>query len=173
MNQRCPRLLPTISTTKTEIIPRLISSWLLSLFAVFTETPVIGDTVNFGTISLAPGFDTTAASISGYTGGSYSLSAISNRDRDNRACIGFADPNPDHILVLEKDFSNLKVAVNSGGDTTVLIQGPDNTIYCGDDSGTRKDASIENRNWKAGNYKVWVGTFNPNVKLNYTLSVQP
>ena len=173
MNQRRPRMLPIVSNTKVKIISRLTSSWLLSLFTVITVSPVKADTVNFGTISLAPGFDATATSISGYTGGSYSLSAISNRDRDNKACIGFADPNPDHILVLEKDFSNLKVAVNSGGDTTILIQGPDNTIYCGDDTGRIKDASIENRNWKAGNYKVWVGTFNSNVKLNYSLSVQP
>lgn len=173
MNERRPRLLPSFSNAKAKTNTRFQAGWFLGLLTLVAANPVMADTANFGTISLAPGFDTTNASVSAYTGGSYSLSAISNRDRDNKACIGFADPNPDHILVLEKDFSNLRVAVDSGGsDTTILIQGPDNTIYCGDDSGRRKDASIENPNWKAGNYKVWVGTFNPNVRLNYNLTVQ-
>jgi hypothetical protein len=173
MNKRRPRLLPSLFATRAKTNTRFQGGWLLGLLTIIAATPVKADTANFGTISLAPGFNTTNVSVSGYTGGSYSLSAISNRDRDNKACIGFADPNPDHILVLEKDFSELKVAVRSGGsDTTILIQGPDNTIYCGDDSGKRKDASVEGRNWKAGNYKVWVGTFNPNVKLNYNLTVE-
>jgi hypothetical protein len=35
---------------------------------------------NFGTLALSPGFATVQGTISGYTGGTYSLSAISNRD---------------------------------------------------------------------------------------------
>ncbi|MBF2064183.1 MAG: hypothetical protein IGS39_07155 [Calothrix sp. C42_A2020_038] len=143
------------------------------MLTLITAIPVIADTANFGTISLAPGFDSSAASISGYTGGSYSLSAISNRDVHNKACIGFADPTPDHILVLQQEFSNLRIAVNSGGfDTTIVIQAPNGNVYCGDDTGRSKDASVVVNNLKAGSYKVWVGTFNPNVKVNYTLSIQ-
>ena len=57
--------------------------------------------------------------------------------------------------------------------TILLIQGPDNnTIRCGDDTGNSKDASIDDKDWKAGTYKVWVATFNSQVKKNYTLSVE-
>lgn len=147
---------------------------ILTILAAMTPTVVIADTANFGTITLLPGFEQTEGKMTGYTGGSYSLSAISNRDRHKHACIGFADPTPDHILVLKKNFSRLKIQVNSGGsDTTILIQGPDNkTIRCGDDTGKSKDASIEDSDWKAGTYKIWVATFNRGVKQNYTLSVQ-
>ncbi len=156
--------------------PRLQFSgvWLFVIFTAIITTPVIAQTANFGTIKLSSSFDTTKkVTASGYTGGSYSLSAISNRDRDKNACIGFADPNPDHILVLEEDFSRLQILINSGSDTTLLIQGPDdNIIRCGDDTGKSKDASISDRNWKKGTYKVWVGTLNSGVKLDYTLTVQ-
>ncbi|MDZ8051915.1 MAG: hypothetical protein RMX68_012190 [Aulosira sp. ZfuVER01] len=148
--------------------------WLLAIVTAIMAQPVIAQTANFGTLKLSTGFTPAQGIIEGYTGGSYPLSAISNRDRDKKACIGFADPKPDHILVLEKDFARLKLLVNSGGkDTTLLIKGPDEkTIRCGDDTGKSKDASIDDQNFKHGTYEVWVGTFNSGVKHNYTLTVE-
>lgn len=147
--------------------------WLLTIFTLIAATPVVANTSNFGTFKLSPGFEADKAVFQGFTGGSYSLSAISNRDRSRKVCIGFADPNPDHIMILEKDFPKLRLQLNTGGkDTTLLVQGPDNLIRCGDDTGKNKDANVNDVNWKTGTYRIWVGTFNPGVKLNYTLSVQ-
>ncbi|WP_066382846.1 MULTISPECIES: hypothetical protein [unclassified Anabaena] len=157
-------------------LPRLDfrGGWLLGLLAAVIATPVIAETPNFGRFNLLPGFTAETGKFAGFTSGYYSLSAISNRDRNKQACIGFADPNPDHIMILEKNFANLRISVNSGGnDTTLLIQGPDNnTIRCGDDTDKNKDASIVDQNWKKGIYRVWVGTFKAGVKHNYTLTVQ-
>ncbi|MEH2129855.1 MAG: hypothetical protein V7K86_04175 [Nostoc sp.] len=156
--------------------PRLQFSggWLLAILTAITPTPVIAETANFGTFNLSTNFNPAQGTVQGFTGGSYSLSAISNRDRDQKACVGFADPNPDHIMVLEKDFSQLTIQVDSNNnDTTLLIQGPDKTtIRCGDDTGKSKDASVSDRNWKSGTYRIWVGTFNPGVKWDYTLKVE-
>ena len=148
--------------------------WLLAILTAITATPVIAETANFGTFNLSTNFDPAQGRVQGFTGGSYSLSAISNRDRDQKACIGFADPTPDHIMVLEKDFSQLTIQVDSNNnDTTLLIQGPNQTtIRCGDDTGKSKDASVSDRNWKSGTYRIWVGTFNPGVKRDYTLTVE-
>ncbi|MCL6750992.1 hypothetical protein KBT16_08380 [Nostoc sp. CCCryo 231-06] len=150
------------------------NGWLLALLTAITATPVIAETANFGTFTLSTNFNPAQGTVQGFTGGSYSLSAISNRDRDQKACIGFADPNPDHIMVLEKDFPQMTIQVDSNGnDTTLLIQGPDQTtIRCGDDTGKSKDASVSDRNWKSGTYRIWVGTFNPGVKRDYTLQVE-
>ncbi|MEH2285180.1 MAG: hypothetical protein V7K90_28345 [Nostoc sp.] len=150
------------------------SGWLLAVLTAITATPAIAETANFGTFNLSTNFDPAQGTVQGFTGGSYSLSAISNRDRDQKACVGFADPNPDHIMVLEKDFSQLTIQVDSNNnDTTLLIQGPDSTmIRCGDDTGKSKDASVSDRNWKRGTYRIWVGTFNPGVKRDYTLKVE-
>ncbi|MHC5674241.1 hypothetical protein [Nostoc sp.] len=150
------------------------SGWLLAILTAITATPAIAEQANFGTFTLSTNFNAAQGTVQGFTGGSYSLSAISNRDRDQKACIGFADPNPDHIMVLEKDFSQLTIQVDSNNnDTTLLIQGPDKTtIRCGDDTGKSKDASVSDRNWKSGTYRIWVGTFNPGVKRDYTLTVE-
>lgn len=152
----------------------LHGSGVIALIAALGAIPVFSQTANFGNLTLAPGFAQGAGSASGYTGGSYSLSSIANRDRNNNHCIGFGAPTPDHILVLESNFSNLSVLVNTGGkDTTLVIQGPNNqTLRCGDDSGSSKDASVRDTNWSAGTYKVWVGTFEPGQRLNYTLTVR-
>ncbi len=149
-------------------------SWMVAMIAAITATPAIANTSHFGKLSLAPDFEPAAGILTGNTGGSYSLSEISRRDRDRNACVGFADPLPDHILKLEKDFARLNILVKSGGyDTTLLIQGPDEkTIRCGDDTGTNKDASFEDKDFKSGTYKIWVGTFNPGIRRNYTLTVQ-
>ncbi|MDB9375692.1 hypothetical protein [Nodularia sphaerocarpa] len=149
-------------------------SWMVAIIAAITATPAIAETSHFGTFSLSPGFEPAVGIVTGHTGGYYSLSEISRRDRDRNACVGYADPQPDHILTLEKDFERLNILVNSGGyDTTLLIQGPDEeTIRCGDDTGTDKDASFEDKDFKSGTYKIWVGTFNPGMRRNYTLKVQ-
>ncbi|MDZ8226294.1 hypothetical protein [Nostoc sp. ChiVER01] len=156
--------------------PRLNFSggWLLAIISAITATPVIAETANFGTFTLSTNSNPAPETVQGFTGGSYSLSAISNRDRDQKPCIGFADPNPDHIMVLEKDFPQMTIQVDSSGnDTTLLIKGPDQTtIRCGDDTGKSKDASVSDRNWKRGTYRIWVGTFNPGAKRDYTLKVE-
>jgi hypothetical protein len=154
--------------------PHFPGGWLVAILAAITATPVLAETANFGQLTLLPGFDPAKGTISGYTGGSYLLSNIAKRDRNRSACTGFADPNPDHILILGKDFPRLKLLVNTGGeDTTLLIKGPDETtIRCGDDTGKSKDASIDDLNWKSGKYQIWVGTFNPGAKKNYTLTIQ-
>lgn len=149
-------------------------SLLLAAVTAMITTPVAAQKANFGTLTLSPGFTAEQATAAGYTGGSFSLSAMSNRDKDKRACIGFGDPNPDHILVLEQDFEELKILINSNGkDTTLFIQGPDNqTIRCGDDTGRSKDASVSDRQWKKGKYRIWAGTFRTGDKFNYTIKVE-
>ncbi len=150
------------------------SSWLLAIFVVMITTPAIAQTANFSTLKLLPGFNAAKGMANGYTGGSYSLSAMRNRDQDKNACVGFATPDPDHIMILEKDFEHLKILVNTGGaDTTLLIQGSDETTFrCGDDTGKSKDASVDDSKWQSGTYRIWVGTFNRSTKLSYTLKVQ-
>lgn len=151
----------------------LYGKWVIALIAALSSTPVFAQTANFGNLTVAPGFSAGVAQVAGSTGGSYSLSSIANSDRDKKACIGFASETPDHILVLEKDFPALMIQINSRGkDTTLLIKGPDKTIICGDDTGIRKDASIEAKNLKAGKYQIWVGSIEAGQRWNYILTLR-
>ncbi|HEY9738929.1 MAG TPA: hypothetical protein V6C90_00425 [Coleofasciculaceae cyanobacterium] len=155
---------------------RLYGRGVIALIAaLLSATPVLSQTAaNFGTLTLAPGFGADSGRAAGNTGGSFSLSSLANRDRNGNRCIGFGDPNPDHILVLQKDFPKLNVLVNGGGqDTTLVIRGPnDQTIRCGDDTGSKKDASVKDSNWAAGTYRIWVGSIDSGQRVDYSLSVR-
>ena len=142
----------------------------LTLMAALIAMPVVAEEANFATLTLEPGFSSSAGKVRGHTGGSYSLSAITNSDRSKNRCLGFGDTTPDHIMVLGKGFSKLTLQVDSQGyDTTLLVQGPDG-VRCGDDTGANKDASVTDSNWQAGTYRIWVGAFEPGVGKKYKLS---
>lgn len=137
--------------------------------AVTIATPGLAQEANFNNLVVSAGSGTAT----GTTGGSYSLGSISNTDRYNRPCLGFASPKPDHIMVLDQNYRSFTIRVNTrGGDTTLLVKGPDNKILCGDDTGNSKDASVTETNLKAGKYQVWVGTLEAKRRLDYTVSVQ-
>lgn len=133
----------------------------------------IGQEANFGKLALGTG--KTSGTLRGTTGGSTSLPAIvSNTDRNNRRCLGFGDPTPDHLLVLQEPFKRLSLRVRSTNtDTTLVVQGPNGIVRCGDDLGSNKNASIQDSDWSSGTYRVWVGTATPSVQSDYMLIVQP
>lgn len=144
------------------------------LIAVVGVAPVLAQTANFESLVLST-FPAQGESVDGRTAGSYALSNIAGgngQDQDGNLCTGYGDVNPDHILILENDFSSLTLTVDSGEDTTLLIQGPDdNTIRCGQDiSRSNPDAEISDDNWSAGTYRVWVGTHNQGERFGYTLT---
>lgn len=144
----------------------------LGIFAALSAAPAVAQSANFGNLTL--GSENTSGIVTGSTGGSTSLPAIvSNRDRNGNKCLGFGDPKPDHVLVLQQPFSRLKLSVNSGGsDTTIVISGPNNLVRCGDDSDSGKDASLEDADWEAGTYQIWVGSIESRARRNYRLTVQ-
>ncbi|MEY3402878.1 MAG: hypothetical protein RLZZ86_2494 [Cyanobacteriota bacterium] len=148
--------------------------WCLYVIILINTTSASAQIPNFATLKLSSSMKPIQQRVSGVTGGIYSLSTIRGRDNNKNACIGFAESNPDYILVLEENFNNLTILVKSGGeDTTLLIKGPEEEIVrCGDDTGKSKDASISDKKWTKGTYQIWVGIFEPGLKRNYTLTVQ-
>jgi hypothetical protein len=112
--------------------------------------------------------------VNGSTGGTTSLPAVvGNTDRDRNKCLGFGDPKPDHIMQLKGKFSSLTLKVDSSGkDTTLVVVAPNGEIRCGDDTGSKKDASIRATDLTEGAYKVWVGSPDPGTQINYRLMVQ-
>jgi hypothetical protein len=150
---------------------RLKWSSILAGLVAFSAISVEAQPANFGTLTLNA--QTTSGVLAGSTGGSTSLPAIvSNRDGNNNKCLGFADPKPDHILVLQQPFSQLKLSINNGGNnTTIVTSGPNNTIRCSSDSDS-KDATLEDTNWQAGTYQVWVGSIESGDRHNYRLTVR-
>ncbi len=146
---------------------------LLLAFSIFSAVPALAQSVNFGTLTLSS--SNSSGALNGSTGGSTSLPAIvSNSDRHDKKCLGFGDPTPDHLLVLQKPFSKIKLKVNSGDkETTIVIKGSDNSVRCGDNTNSStKGAILEDGDWQAGTYQVWVGSIGPGVRQSYRLTVQ-
>jgi len=146
---------------------RIVGSFSLSNIASSDQT------ANADGITLSA-YPPAAASVDGRIVGSFSLSNIASSDQNGNLCAGFADTNPSHILTLENDFPSLTITVNSGEDTTLLIQGPDdNSIHCGQDiSRSNLDAQIVDGNWRAGTYRIWVGAHEQGQRFSYSLTVE-
>lgn len=133
--------------------------------------PLVQAQANFEAFKIG---DKKTASVGGSTGGSTSIPSITaGSDRNGNKCLGFGDSNPDHIMTLTQAVSKLSLKVNSGGrDTTIVIQGPGDELRCGDDTGSKKDASYSGTNWSAGTYKIWVGSMESGSRGNYRLNAQ-
>lgn len=154
---------------------RSIKYLLLLIPLICSESSVaLAQRNSLNNLNLAVGSEQTKKVVTGNTGGSYSLASIANSDRNGNPCMGYGDPQPDRIVTLKGDFARLKVQVNSGGnDTTLLIKNvEERTIRCGFGQNGTKDAVIEDSNWKAGTYQIWVGSVTPNMRSPYRLSIQ-
>lgn len=152
--------------------PRRNLALLGALTTLALAPTALAQQANFD--GLRVGGNAESRQVDGYTAGFYPLSNITGRDFNGNICTGFASEVPDHIMVLERDFAQLTLQVNSGGnDTTLLVQGPDDsTVRCGQDTSRRNpDASIVDQGWGAGTYKIWVGTHTRGQQYNYRLSI--
>ncbi|OLP19379.1 hypothetical protein BST81_06420 [Leptolyngbya sp. 'hensonii'] len=139
----------------------------LALSILALAAPVLAQSSNFGTMTLAPGFSASAGTASGYTGGSVSLASIANQDRDGNLCLGYGGDRemPDHVIVLQQDFSQLTVEFKDKRQPlTLLIQGPGG-VRCG-------EGRVTGPGWSSGTYRLWVGTPDPGRRSNYTLFVR-
>ncbi|MEM9117298.1 MAG: hypothetical protein AAGD09_05380 [Cyanobacteria bacterium P01_F01_bin.56] len=146
----------------------------LSSFALLVGvSPVLAQTANSEGMTLSA-YPPVTDTVTGNIVGSFSLANIAGSDQNGNLCAGFADANPDHILTLESDFPSLTIMVDSGEDTTLLVQGPDdNSIRCGQDiSRSNLDAQVSGTNWQAGSYRIWVGAHNQGQRFSYSLTVQ-
>jgi hypothetical protein len=148
----------------------LVFALLLPVCNLFTLLPAWGQASP--PAKFAPGFARQDGVLSGATNGSYSLSSIAKFDRDQNPCLGFSGNTPDHKILLEKGFAKLNFQVNSRGkDTTLIIKAPNGQIFCGDDTGAKKDASIVAKDLPSGEYEVWVGSIEPGKRWSYSLTI--
>jgi hypothetical protein len=120
------------------------------LVAVLWVAPV---SAKFEDFDLSPGFVPDPAIGTGLSGGGVDATAHGNTSHG--ACTGMIDRNPDHTMVLRRDFSQLRVHVVSQHDTSLVIQGSDG-LRCNDDSDGLNP--VVEGYWPAGTYRIYVGS---------------
>lgn len=118
---------------------------------------------NFGTITLAAGFQPDPNVAAGTSGGQRAASTML------QGCQGFISNTPDHILNLRTNFTFIRIFAESAADTTLVIQGPDGRVQCDDDTFQRNPAVQGPQN--AGQYRVWVGSYRQGENSAYQLKI--
>lgn len=161
-----------VNTSSSTAVRYCIKYCILGLSAAWVAIfPSGAQDSHFGSIAFPE-----QTSAQGYTGGTTSLPAVlGNKDENENLCLGFGDPMPDYILILDRDVDRLQLQVDSGGrDTTLLVRDiEEETLYCADDTDSGVDAGMTLDHGSSGRYKIWIGTSEPGKRWDYTLSVQP
>lgn len=115
--------------------------------------------------TLSAGFG--SMTLSGVAGGS--VRAVRYGNTANGMCQGWIPSSANHTLQLTS-ITNLSLRVNAPSDTTLVVLGPGGTRYCNDDDGSSHNPSLSGR-FAAGEYRVYVGSYEEGQSIRYTLSV--
>ena len=124
--------------------------------------PAGGGGSNFGTVTLAPGFVPDPHVVQGTSGGNIQASTW------NASCGGWVTQQPDHLFVASGAFGNLRIMTKSDSDTTLVVQRPDNTYACNDDTDGLNPV-VEIANAPAGTYRIWIGAYQAGQNAAYKL----
>lgn len=121
---------------------------------VLAEGPTWESDPRYGTVNLAGGFTPDPHEVIIRAGGGMQVDTNLAPE-----CAGFvAADRPDVDLNFEPGTMALFVRVASKADTTLVIFGPDGRWYCNDDF-IGEDPMVVFHNPSAGNYNIWVGTW--------------
>jgi len=116
---------------------------------------------NFGTVSLNPGFVPDPHVVTGTSGGGTDASTLNN------ACAGWVSGTPDHLFVSGGNFTALRLLAHATDDITLVVQKPDGTYVCNDD--TEGLDPIVAAPFPPGTYKIWVGSYQQGTNTQYRL----
>ena len=112
-----------------------------------SASPVYGD------VSLTSGFTPDPYTLSLTPGGSNDASAV------DASCAGQVGSAPDVGLEFTSGNLPLYIYVESGEDTTLVVNTPDASWICDDDSGVGLNPGLSFKAPQSGRYDIWVGRF--------------
>ena len=109
---------------------------------------------NYGSIELTSGFMPDPQVIAVSSGGEINAASIHD------SCQGYISDAPDVRLVYHSGSLPLIISVASRADTTLVVNAPDGSWYCDDDSGVNGlNPMIRFDKPASGRYEIWVGTY--------------
>lgn len=120
----------------------------------------------FGSSTIASGFvpDPFYAGIT--AGGPVDVSYLGG------ACRGYTSVAPSYsVTYTSGSFPLLRFYFVGSSDTTMIINSPNGSYFCVDDSFGTVDPTIDFNNPATGRYDVWIGTYSPGASISGTLYV--
>ena len=145
----------------------LLGSLLLGLTSALPWQAAVAQLTS---IRLAAGFSPNPTVLEGTGGGDRPAADVVNtRNTSTGPCLGYISPTPHKTVILDSNFANLEMRVESELDTTLIVSGPDG-VWCNDDSGSQNPAIAGA--WLPGEYQVWVGAYRAEQTPDYELFIQ-
>lgn len=123
---------------------------------------------NFGERTLAGTISPDPLTVHVTSGGGLDISTASIPGE----CHGWATAHPDMNLRLASPMAFLRIFMNAegSGDTTLLINKPDGSWVCADDT-YQMDPGVDLTAAPAGLYNIWVGSYNESTQTTGNLTV--
>ncbi len=108
----------------------------------------------YGVVNLRSGFLPDPHVVPGQAGGPIAAQNVDG------SCRGHISAQPNHVLMSQTGFRQLRIAVNAGSlDTTLVVMLPNGQVVCNDDSeGYNPLVAVSA---PPGPVRVWVGTYSP------------
>lgn len=109
---------------------------------------------SYGILNLTTGFQPDPSVVNVQSGGTVNAQTL------HASCAGFVAEAPDVRLNYTAGSLPLIISANAAADTTLVVNGPDGSWYCDDDSGVQGMNPMVRFNTPAsGQYDIWIGTY--------------
>ena len=142
---------------------------LITLYTIFLASSSFSQNFSleatYGTINLNAGFTPDPMTYDVKSGGSINASSLGN------SCAGYIADAPDFQFTFSPGILALWISVISSVDTTLVINTPNGSWICDDDSGGDLDPSIKFKAPASGVYDVWIGTYSSTSIYDATLYI--
>lgn len=119
---------------------------------------------NFGSAELTSGFADDPYPIDMVSGGGVDTTYLGG------SCVGWAAVSPD-FRVFWNGTGFLRFYFVGEGDTSLIINTPDGSFYCNDDSFDTFNPTIDFATAPAGQYDVWIGSYEEGSFVSGTLFI--
>ena len=108
----------------------------------------------YGSHALAPGFMPAPARYDALSGGDIAVKSLKLGDN----CLGYAASDPDFAIELTETFARITFLIASAQDTTLIINTPNGSWACNDDTNGLNPALVFHHA-PPGSYRVWIGSY--------------
>ena len=113
----------------------------------------------------AAGFAGDPLSFALTSGGSIDVSYVSP------GCVGFAAPAPDFRFQWDGNGGLLRFYFVGDGDAALVVNAPDNSWHCNDDSYGGSNPTVDFATGPDGRYDIWVASYSADTFITGTLFV--
>ncbi|MEO3432732.1 hypothetical protein [Inquilinus sp. CAU 1745] len=147
------------------IVKRLVVAAIVGLAAGESAGQDFSLSPAFGSARLAAGFVDDPYLVNVLAGGGIDVS------RRITGCTGSIADAPDFRLDYEAGGLPLSIFVESGSDTTLVVNAPDGRWYCDDDGWGDLDPLVSFNAPLSGQYDIWIGQFDGGSGVSATLGI--